>query len=107
MTSCEFLNVAHAALVEEFMRPRVVRGITVSGLSLEEALETAAPWSEGFGTLPLLVSEDEQTSMANRERPAAGREKTEEEIVAQNNEALRWLEGRMSSVKGGFSTVKR
>jgi len=102
MTSREFLNVAHAALVEEFMRPRTVKGITVGGLSLEEALEAAAPWAEGFGTMPPLYAVD------GEDEPGvvgSSREKTEEEIVEQNNRALKWLESRMSGVKGGFGTV--
>lgn len=101
MSSCEFLNVAHAALVEEFMRTRMVKGITIPGLPLEDALEHAKIWSEGFsGELPPAVEDDEKPRQA---QPSASGEKTEEEIVAQNEVAMQALMGRMASVKGGFS----
>lgn len=97
MTSREFLNVAHAVLVEEFMRPI---GSGVPARSLIDALQLASPWAEGY------VEEDLAALTAGGNVQEQGtREPTEEEIVAQNQRAFAWLERRMSNVKGGFSTT--
>lgn len=100
MTSRQFLNAAHAALVEEFMRPLGSGGPI---RSLMDALEMAAPWAEGY--VPVEELEDGVPASGNSRQAATKREPTEEEIVAQNNRTLAWLEGRMSSVKGGFRTT--
>jgi hypothetical protein len=102
MTSRDFLNAAHAALVEEFMRPRSVGTVSIPGMSLTDALEAASPWAEGFRELPVIEDEDRQPARPSSTTP---RPKSEEEIVAQNNQALQWVTARMSRVKGGFSTV--
>jgi len=101
MTSREFLNAAHAALVEEFLRPIGGPGGPIR--SLQDALQLAAPWAEGFGWVP--PDEDEEALTASGSPQDRKRELTEEEIVAQNNRTLAWLEGRMKSVKGGFRTT--
>lgn len=100
MTSREFLNAAHAALVEEFMRPVA---IGAAPRSLVDALQLASGWAEGF-----VWTEDEEALTASgspQQQPVEPREMTEEEIVAQNNRTLAWLEGRMQQVRGGFATV--
>ncbi len=97
MTSREFLNAAHAALVEEFLRPIGGSGGPIR--SLMDALEFAAPWAEGWQE----PEADSLTAGGMIEEPAK-REPTEAEIVAQNQRALAWLEGKMANVKGGFST---
>jgi len=98
MSSLEFLNVAHAALVEEFMRPRTTAGTTIPGMSLEDALKLASPWAEGEGLRP---------SQEGRQVPPAVRQeapqKSEEEIVAQNERAMQHLMASMSNVSGGFT----
>lgn len=99
MSVCEFLNLAHAVLVEEFMRPRTIKGVTISGMSLDEALESASPWAEGYDILKL--AETEEVPPAGRAQ--ASEEKSEEEIVAQNQLAMQQLMGRVSNMKGGFS----
>jgi hypothetical protein len=102
MGSREFLNVAHAALVEEFMRPRTVRGVAISGMALEEALERATPWAEGYD--PGAVDVPEQGGSATTSRsPVPKKQKSEEEMVAQNEAAMQHLMARMSNVKGGFT----
>jgi len=97
MTSREFLNVAHAALVEEFMRPRLIRGTTIPGMALDEALDQASLWAEGFTQVPLAVTDGQETRTV-----AAARQKTEEEMVAQNEQAMQHLMAQMSNMKGGF-----
>lgn len=100
MTSREFLNVAHAALVEEFMRP--LGGVGAPVRSLADALQLGAPWAEGFDWVP--PEEDELTASGNA-KSGKPRELTEAEIVEQNNRTLAWLERKMSNVKGGFGTT--
>ena len=100
MTSRQFLNAAYATLVEDFLRP--VGGTATR--SLVDALELAAPWAEGY----IEPEELETITASGNQRPwktAANREPTEEEVVAQNNRTLAWLEGRMQNVKGGFRTT--
>lgn len=112
MTSRGFLNVAHASLVEEFMRPKIARGVTIPGLSLVEALDAAAPWAEGYRAADQIQpqEQEERVEQIQVAAPASGNrsksieEMSEEEVVAQNEQALSWLKGRMKSVKGGFST---
>lgn len=77
----------------------------VPARSLSDALQLASPWAEGYVWKD---SEEEEalTAGGNSQATAATREPTEEEIVAQNNKTLAWLERRLSSVKGGFSTTQ-
>lgn len=98
MSSLEFLNVAHAALVEEFMRPRTTAGTTIPGMSLEDALKLASPWAEGEGLQ--FAQRDGEVPPAVKEDPA---QKSEEEIVAQNELAMQHLMASMSNVSGGFT----
>lgn len=100
MTSCEFLNVAHAALVEEFQRPKLIQGIMVPGLSLTDALKSAAPWAEGYRED---IEQEEGFSEVRNEVAAAEKPaRSEEEIAAQNDAALAHLEGKMGGLIGGF-----
>lgn len=104
MSSREFLNVAHATFVEEVMRSRTVNGTTVAGMSLEEALEYAAPFAEGYvepdrAELPPAGTTE---TVATPPRQQSG-QKSEEEIVAQNELAMGWLTARMATVSGGLT----
>lgn len=98
MTSREFLNIAHAVLVEEFLRPA---GSGAPTRSLMDALEMASNWAEGY---VWIEPDTDALTAGGSVQQTAEREPTEEEIVAQNNRTLAWLEGRMSNVKGGFGT---
>lgn len=105
MSSRVFLNAAHALLVEELQRPKIMSGTTVPGLALEDALKIAEQWAEGFvPTAETFDADDEDRPVAARQRSAYhrdNRELTEEEMVAKNNAALAWLERRMANVGGG------
>jgi hypothetical protein len=103
MTSREFLNVAHAALIEEFQRPRLIQGVMVPGLALSDALRAAEPWSEGY----VAPEEEEEEEVQPRRFSALRRrpepeQPSEDETAAQNDAALQALEGRMGAMIGGF-----
>lgn len=110
MSLREFLNVAHAVLVEELVRPKLMSGIQIPGMSLADALDATAFYSEGY----VIPAEEEDTngdrpvaSQRNPDYQSAKRQLTEEEMVAKNNAALAWLEQRMSGVKGGLGAMAR
>jgi hypothetical protein len=113
MTLREFLNLAHAVLVDELMRPKVMSGVTVPGLSLLDALEATQMYAEGY-VQPTV--EEMEAAMADGDRPVASRarfsqsekrELSEEEMVAKNNAALAWLERQMSGVQGGLRSFAK
>lgn len=79
-------------------------------MTLQEALEAAETWKAGYdpekekdasavpvnGNAP--VSASAPTPRGRREEP---RQKTEEEMVAQNEVAMRHLQARLSTMSGG------
>jgi hypothetical protein len=89
-------------------RTRTVGGVTISGLTLEEAVEAGRFWAEGYDPSseppPQELEEGEERPVASRpreQRQPPVKQMSEEEIVAMNNRALAWLESQTAGLGGG------